>query len=141
MRTAIYNLLSADAALMATLTGGLHNAGEVGEISRQTTPEAFDANGEILPCGLLKLESTTPWGVYDDSARLYLTLMLYQRVGSDTIDVARRRIFTLLNKQVIRPVDDGACWEVAHAGDTLDAEDQALGCSLAVSRFVATIRR
>lgn len=141
MRTAIYDVLSTDATLMGTLTGGLYAAGTVGEISRQTTPDAFDDNGEIEPCGLVRFETETPWGVHDHSARLYFTVMLYERVGASAIDEARARMYALLHRQVVVPDGDGACWEVRHAGDTLDQEDTALGCGLGVSRYMATVSK
>src|SRR3990172_7221420 len=137
MRTAIYEELTGDESLMLTLTGGRHGGGWVGEISRQTTPAAFDGNGEILACGLLKLETETPWGVHDDSARLYFGVLLYNRVGTSALDEARRRIYQLLHRQVIRPASADTCWEILHVGDTPDQEDGALGCGLAVSRFMA----
>jgi len=137
MRAAVKALLESDSTLMATLTGGLHTATE---ISRQGTPEAFDANGEIEPCGLLKFGTVTPYGPHDHSARLYFSVMLYQRSGYDNVEAARERIYALLHQQRVTP-SIGACWEIAHADDVLDQEDEALGCSLAVSRYVAMVRR
>jgi len=141
MRTAISSLLSGDGTLTGTLTGGVYSAGTVGEISRQTTPDAFDANEEVEPCGLLRFETDAPWGVHDASARLYFAVLLYERVGSSAIDTARARIYALLHRQVVAPDGDGGCWEIRHAGDTLDQEDPALGCGLAVCRYVATINK
>lgn len=137
MRDAIYDLLNDDATLMATLTGGLHTKAE---ISRQATPTAFDSNDEIQPCGLLKFETQTPWGVHDHSSRLYFSVMLYERSGYDNIETARGRVYTLLHRQKVSPAS-GGCWEIRHAGDTPDTEDPALGCSLGVSRFEATVSR
>jgi hypothetical protein len=137
VREAIYGRLSGDATLMATLSGGLHTQSE---ISRQLTPAAFDANGEILPCGLLKLETQSPWGPFAHSSRLYFSVMLYQRAGYEAIETARTRLYQLLHEQKATPAS-GGCWEIRHSGDVLDAEDGALGCSLAVSRFVATVGR
>jgi len=137
VRQAIYGLLSGDAALMATLSGGLHTQSE---ISRQLTPAAFDANGEVLPCGLLKLETQTPWGPFAHSSRLYFSRLLYQRAGYAAIEAARTRLYQLLHRQKVT-LASGGCWEIRHAGEVLDAEDGALGCSLAVSRFEATILR
>lgn len=138
MREAIYSLLKDDPALRATLTGGLYVSTE---ISRQTTPDAFDDDRELLPCALLKLETETPWGPFRDSARLYFTVLFYQRAGVEAIEAARQRVYELLHRQAVSPSGGGGCWEVAHAGDVLDAEDQALECSLATSRYVATVNR
>lgn len=137
MRDAIFDLLSADATLMGTLTGGLHTETE---ISRQGTAAAFDANGEIEPCGLLRFETQTPWGPFEDSSRLYFSVMFYERAGYVSIEAARARVYALLHRVRVCPAA-GGCWEIRHADDVLDTEDEALGCKLAVSRFVATISR
>ena len=47
----IVGLLEDDETLADYLTGGIFVAEE---ISRQRTPGAFDTNGEILPCALVK---------------------------------------------------------------------------------------
>jgi hypothetical protein len=137
VRDAIYDLLTSDSELMAILTGGLHTKTE---ISRQNTPAAFDANDEIQPCGLLKFETQTPWGPHEHGSRLYFSVMLYQRSGYDDVEAARERLYQLLHRQKVTP-SNGGCWEIQHAGDVPDVEDGALGCSLAVSRFVATVLR
>ena len=137
MRDAIKTLLENDATLMATLTGGLHTKAE---ISRQDTPTAFDANDEILPCALLHFGTQTPVGPYPHGSQLYFALMFYERSGYDNIETARARAYTLLHRQKVTPAT-GACWGIRHADDVLDQEDTALGCSLAISRYVATIRR
>ena len=137
MRAAVKAVLEGDVTLMAILTGGVHTKAE---ISRQGTPTAFDANEEIEPCALLKVESVTPVGPYRHSARMFLTLYWYERSGYDNIEAARARGYTLLHRTCVSP-STGSCWEIVHGGDVLDQEDQALGCSMAVSRYVATIMR
>ncbi len=140
MRAAIYALLNGDATLMATLTGGLHQAVEVGEIDRQTTPAAFDANGEIKPCALLKFSDQAHIPPYTHGARLIVSLYFYEAKGAQNIDAALARAYVLLHEQKVTPAV-GACWEIRHADDVLDARDDALNCSLAISRYQATIRR
>jgi len=137
VREALYDLLSNDEQLMATLTGGLHTRTE---ISRQNTPAAFDDSSEILPCALLKLETQTPWSPYTHGSRLYFSLLLYQRTGYEAIEAARLRLYTLLHGQKVGP-SIGGCWQIRHSSDVPDVEDAALGCSLVISRFVATILR
>jgi len=137
VRAGVLAVLEADSTLMATLTGGVHTKAE---ISRQGTPAAFDGNGEIEPCALLKVESVAPAGPYTHSARLVLTLYLYERSGYESIEAARERVYALLHDTRVCP-STGECWRIAHGGDVADQEDQALGCSLAVSRYSATIMR
>lgn len=137
MRDAIYDLLSGDATLMATLTGGLH----VGtEITRQDTPAAFDANSEIQPCGLLRFGTQTPVAPHHHGSRLFFQLLLYERSGYDNVEVARARAYALLHRQRVTPAT-GGCWEIRHADDVPDQEDEGLGCSLAVCRYYAMVRR
>src|SRR4030042_7040958 len=140
MRSAIYALRSGDWTLMATLTGGLYEVVEVGEISRQTTPEAFDEAGEIRPCALLRFASITPTGPYTHSARLSFDLYFYERAGHEHLDAARERAYALLHRQAVTPTA-GACWEIHHTDDVPDGRDTALGCSLAISRYEAIVRR
>lgn len=138
MKTAIYNLLAGDAALMAALTGGLHVSSE---ISRQTTPSAYDGNGELRPCALLKQETGTPWGPHEHSGRLYLVVYFYDRASQTAIETARKRAYALLHRIKLTPSDGSGNYEIVHADDVLDAEDTEIGAAMAVSRFVATVQR
>ena len=137
MRDAVVAVLEGDETLMATLTGGVHTATE---INRQLTPTAFDDNGEIEPCALVKFETEGPWGVHDHSARLFFSVMFYERSGYTSIETARARVYSLLHRQRVTPAS-GGCWEIRHSDDVLDQEDTALGCGLAVSRFYAIVKR
>jgi hypothetical protein len=135
MIQAIVQLLQSDSQLTAILPGGVHRAKE---ISRQETPAAYDANRELQPCALVRQETETPWGPYEHSARLYVTVWFYQRSGYDAIDAARKRVYALLHRQ--RITAEGS-WGVEHANDLLDQEDPGLGVPMAMSRYVATILR
>lgn len=135
MKTAIYNCLSVDATLMAILTGGIYY--DITEITRQTAPDVFDDHKEIQPCGLIKQSTETPTGPYDHSQRLVINIYLYERAGYDNIDAARNRILQLLHDQKLTPVNGGTCWKILHSNDTLDQEDQALRCSMALTRYGA----
>lgn len=137
MRDAILAVLTGDAALTGLLTGGIYSAVE---ISRQTTPTAFDANDELLPCGLLKMETQTPVIPHPNGSRLFFSVMLYERAGYATIDAARKRVYALLQRQKVTPAAGGN-WEILHTDDVLDTEDPGLSCCLMVSRFVAYVRR
>ena len=141
MLTALYNVLIADSTLTGHLTGGLYMAQTVDSISRQNTPNAFDANGEILPCALLKSESATPWGPHYDSAREYVLIYFYQRFGYASIRPARQRVYELTHRTQITPVGTDKLWRIDWANDILDSGDQALGAAMIMSRYVATIER
>lgn len=133
MIDAITALLQTDAPLTAILTGGVHRAQE---ISRQTTPTAFDANKELKPCALVKQETATPWGVHRDSGRLYVVIYFYDRHGYTNIEAARQRVYALLHRVKVT-----GSYEVRHADDVLDQEEESLGAAMAVSRFVVTMER
>jgi hypothetical protein len=133
MIDAITALLQNDAPLTAILTGGVHRAQE---ISRQTTPAAFDGNKELKPCALVKQETATPWGVHRDSGRLYVVIYFYDRHGYTNIEAARQRVYALLHRVKVT-----GSYEVRHADDVLDQEEESLGAAMAVSRFVVTIER
>ena len=139
MKTAIYNRLTGDEALMTILTGGLYD--QVVEISRQGTPEAFDNNLEIKPCALLKVSSLSPVGPYDHSARMMAVLYFYERAGHENIEAAMARAYQLLHRQRLTPTGGGGCWEIRHTDDVPGQEDDALRCSLGISRFSAYIMR
>jgi hypothetical protein len=137
MRSAIADALASDAELLASLTGGVYDASEVGEISRQSTPDAFDANGEILPCALVRTESDQLYGPFTSpgsiSSRSFVMVYLYQRQGFDTIDVAMGRVLTLLHKQRL----GDSTWEICWADDSGDLEDEGLACAMRYARYVA----
>lgn len=135
MKTAIYNCLHDDVTLMAILTGGIYH--DLTEITRQAAPDAFDENKEIRPCGLIKLSSESPTGPYDHSQRLVVNIYFYERAGYDNIEAARARIFQLLHLQTLTPVNGGTCWQILHSNDIPDQEDQALRCSMALTRYGA----
>jgi hypothetical protein len=131
MRDSIHTVLAADSTLLGYLTGGVHNAGTVGEISRQNTPAAYDANLELLPCALVKGEVDTPAiGPYDDASSTYVVVIFYQRAATDQIDPALNRAYTLLHNQKL-----GGTWRVWNVGDLLDQEDQALAARMHTSRY------
>ncbi len=138
MIAAIVALLQADTTLLALLTGGVHRAQE---ISRQGTPSAFDTNKEIKPCALVKQETATPWGVHQDSGRLYVVLYFYERSGYTSIEAARVWVYAMLHRSQVTPVGGGGCYEIRHESDLLDQEDPSLGAAMVVSRYVATIQR
>lgn len=132
----IVEVLQADVALTGLLPGGIYQT----EISRQTTPAAFDADSELRPCAHVRAESLVPTGPHAGSARVFVLMFFYQQDGYDAIGPARRRVFGLLHRQRFT-ADGEAIYEVAHADDLLEAEDPALGVSMERSRYQVTIQR
>lgn len=140
----IHAVLAGDATLTGLLSGGVHKGTVVHEVSRQNTPGAFDANREILPCALVQQESlvpTSPFEPYQDGARLYVLVHLYQRFGYEEIEAARKRAYALLHRTRFNSADGTKCWRIEHSNDLLGMEDMGLNCAMEVSRYVAVIER
>ena len=136
---AIFNALHGDATLLALLPGGLYDGLQVQDITRQATPNAFDAYAEIKPCGILKPETQTPWGALEDGSRLYVVLWLYAQHDMTALDAARERAYALLHRQQV--TTDAHIFDVRHANDLLGGEVQALNVPFVLSRYYATVRR
>ena len=74
--SAAKTILEADATLLATATGGVWDFDETGRLglSRTLTGGAFDSNGILKPCLLLKLRSSTPDSILADDATKYVSV-------------------------------------------------------------------
>lgn len=138
MRGAILALLSADVTLGGLLPGGVFDAAEVGEISRQTTPAAFNTNGELQACALLRTRGPVALNEpYRHGAREAFEVYFY-----NAPDAARERVYDLLHDTRLTPAGSSAGnWRIEHADDVLSQEDQALRAALMVSRYQALVRR
>ncbi|HAE59364.1 MAG TPA: hypothetical protein DCG54_07620 [Anaerolineae bacterium] len=126
-------LLLADATLMASLTGGVHDAAE---ISRQLTPGAFDANAELLPCALIKTGTENALARKIEAVQTPLVIYFYQRSGYSAIDLALPRTYQLLEAQHFIGI-----WEIQFNTEIARTWDDALKASLAVQRFNAIRKR
>lgn len=141
MIAAILAHLSADPTLLSFVSGGFYDAAEVGVIARETTPAAFDANRELLPCLLIRETDDRPAGPHPFSARIEITLYWYQRLPNATaIDQARRRAYVLLHRQRIVPVGQRA-WECRHQIDTPSIPAPELSALLIISRYTTHVRK
>jgi hypothetical protein len=136
LRDDVKTVLDADAELVALLTGGIYDASDLegSEITRQSAPDAFDANGEILPCALIRLGTNAQTGPYDASQRTSIRIFYYQRSGYDVIDQAIDLVRVDLDRKQI----GSTIWEVRWSSNLRDMYDQALNCSMAQSTFYAT---
>ena len=128
LRDTLRDILIADTALMGYLSGGLHTGLE---ISRQNTPSAFNADGELRPCALLKMELESPIPPHWYSTRAMFSVMLYQRFGYSIIEYARERVYVLLHRQRF----GSGMWEIHHTDDVNDTRDDAIDASLIICRF------
>lgn len=95
--------MEADAPLMAILTGGVYVAGELGRegITRTSAPSAFDSNGYLKPCALVRQRSQVSDSQVIDqieqiaSETRIIEIYLYEDSGYTNIDSALSRLFTL----------------------------------------------
>lgn len=136
LRGAVKALLAADVTLMATLTGGMYDRRE---ISRTLTPDAYDTDGTLKPCGLVSIETTTPHGPKEfDFERVYFVVYLYEEEGNAyaAIDVAKDLVRALLHRQTVS-IDTGGVFEILHADSLGDAYDEALRAEMTFERFYA----
>ena len=122
----IKTALEADVALMALLTGGIFNNVEEIRNTSDGTPGAFDANGEIKPCALIKLGVETKTGPHARSVRTPFRIYFYQRQGYDVIDPAEELVFNILNDQQIGE----RVWNIEYGSEINQQRDQALDCAL-----------
>ena len=130
----VKTVLAANVALMTLLTGGAH---EAMEISRQLTPTAFDTNGEIKPCALVKSGTELRRKPHDEGVQTVVTVYLYERSGSSTIDAAELLVYGLLNKKKI----GSRTWEMVFETAQFGQIDSGLDCPMVYSRYTAVRRK
>ncbi len=133
LASAVRALLAADSTLMAALTGGIY---EGLEITRQDTPAAFDANKEILPCGLVKAGSEAKNGPYLNSVQSVMQIYFYQRTGSTQIETASARVCTLLNESRLANT-----WQILYLNQTPLSRDDGLKCAMLMQRYAIYWRK
>ncbi len=109
VESTIYDVLHADATLLALATGGVWSYEQTGEkgINRTLTPAAFDAYMVIEPCVLVSARAANPgFNIQDDSGqytdvRQVVECYLIQDSGYATIESMANRIYTLLQAKMI----------------------------------------
>jgi len=144
--------LEADAGVggvVTLLTGGVYSFVETGRlgISRTSTPGAFDADGLLKPCAVVKARGAAPDGGADDdgaqvaSYRQVVEVWLYADgdAAQTTIEAAQRRAFTVLHGKMIGSDKVIARWAGNYFGGERDASlDFALvlRCDYAVRAMI-----
>jgi hypothetical protein len=95
--------MTGDVTLMAVLTGGVFKAETVGRegVTRETAAAAFDANGYLKPCALVRQRGNVPDGNVSDgitqqtSAAQVVEVYVYEDRGYSNIDAALDRLYAL----------------------------------------------
>lgn len=129
----IKTALQADSTLMALLTGGVHIGIDTGELTRQATPDAFDANDEVKPSVLVVEQTDVKSGPYSRSVITMLGVYFYQRDGYDVIEQAMEMVFDILHEQQI----GSKTWQILYSTCVKNQRDPALDCSLSMQRYMA----
>lgn len=128
-KTAVANVLRADAPLMALLPGGVYAVAEI--TPRMAAPSPFDEVGRMRPAALVRYETATadgPRGLFD---RLFVLVFFYDAAGYEAITAAADRARTLLHG---RRLGDGV-YEARHADDVFDQYDDAILAYMHRSRY------
>lgn len=104
-------LLAADGTLTGYATGGIYNLTELGRLGlnrkNALAATAFDSNGNIKPCIVLKLRTSVAIeGLGDDANQIVaqremIEVWLYEFAGYSSINLMRGRVFVdLQGKQL-----------------------------------------
>lgn len=145
MRQAVVNaLLSATDVTGIVGTRVYGRQGLIGVISRDTTPEAFDADGRLMPTISVNLESAVIRGEATTSDTIAATQTLQVWVacayGYTEIKAALKAVRRVLHRHTFTPVDDdtirwsGTRW----ASTSPELWDEALREPTMFSRFDIT---
>jgi len=134
----VKTILEADSTLTTAATGGIWTFDQTGRmgLNRTSTPGAFDSDGIIKPCVLLKRRSSMPDGaIADESAQRasYVTMLeawFYADADFTAIETMRDRVYTLLHeKRLTGP------FYIRWAGDLRDQRDDDLDAFLERSTY------
>lgn len=134
LRAAIKAALAGDGTLAAILTGGMYDRRG---ISRTATPSAYNATGELMPCGVVTLETTTTHGPKEfNFERAFVVVYLYEEEGNAyaAIDPAADRIRALLHRQTVTTTPS-LVWEILHTDSIGDQYDDVLRAEMRMERF------
>lgn len=133
MRDTVKTLLEGNAPIMALLTGGVYAAKEISR-SDEVTAAAFDANGELQPCVLVKLPGEETQEPADILGAQALDLYFYERNSYTAIDAALPLVRAILHKQKIGTSADKV-FQVLHRRDVTDIDDPALRANLHIAGY------
>jgi hypothetical protein len=133
----VKTVMKANATLMAVLTGDVWVG--ITEINRQTAAAAFDANGEIKPCALIKVGTEVPSGPYSRSTQVAIMIYFYQRTGYGFIESAMDKTYDLLHE---KKIGTGTFLilhnNTLHGYEVVQREPNALGAMMAMQRYYQT---
>lgn len=120
--------------------------GPYGGVAKEIAPEAFDADGDLLPSLVVQMETRTTraqsLGRDRIAATQTIAVFAVAERGYEAQEQALRAVLACLhNLRGLRPVHDThmAVAEIQWAEDTGALIDEALGVPMLASRFAAAI--
>lgn len=139
-------LLAADAGVQSTCGARIYGRqGVYGGISREYTPEAFDADGDLLPSLVVQLETRTTRAQSLSRDLIVATQVIavfaLAQHGYGAQETALRAVLAALhNRRGLEPVADPMrCAEITWTEDTGALLDPALEVPMLASRFAAAV--
>ena len=105
LRDALRTTLEADATFTGLLTGGVHDASELGEDGSLPT-SVFDSRGRMQPTVIIRWRGASPSTISKFTEQRYAELWFYGRgaVGAAVIESAKARAKVLLHEQLLSGV-------------------------------------
>lgn len=134
-KVAIAQVMTADAPLMALLTGGVYTDAEL--TPGMAAPNPFDEYGRMKPSALLRNEAVPAVGPRGRFEQPFVLVFFYDYAGYEVINQAMARAKVLLHERWL----GGSAYEVRHTDDTPDWYDDALLAFMRRSRFTFTRMR
>lgn len=120
VKTAIYQRMTADAPLLALLTGGVYQVAELTPTMDAPTP--FDEVGRMRPSALIRHEASSAVGPNARFDRQFAVVFFYDQSGYTAIDSALDRTRVILHEQRV----GGGTYELRHVDTIRDQYDDAL---------------
>lgn len=144
LRAAVKTALTADATLMAILTGGINDFEGYGRLGLTPSNATYAADGiTLLPCAVITWSTETPaMETYSGQGRRrFMQLWVYSHASYATIDSALRRAETVLHRLKIS-TDDVRQALLIYANDGPDYVDDTMQGALArFSRYAVQFSR
>ncbi len=133
-RTEIAAVMTADAPLMALLSGGVYTGAQIAP--GMDAPNPFDAVGRVKPSALVRLEGAATTGPALRFERQFVLVFFYDAAGYDTITAALERTQALLHGRYV----GGGAFQIWHADTVYDEYDDAILAYMHRARFDVTRR-
>lgn len=134
IKSAIYDAMSGDVALMGLLTGGIYRVAEI--TPTMDPPRPFDAAGRVQPSALVRRETSTATGPRQRFDRQFAVIFFYDHAGYDVIYQALERARAVLHE---RRVGNGA-YTLRHVDTVADQYDDAILAYMHRARYELTRR-